>query len=52
MNIDLTDQVVILDEAHNIEDSSRDAASWSVTTQKLEEAMNDLDYFSKCSVRK
>ena len=44
MNIGLEHQIVIVDEAHNIEDSSRDSASWSVTPQSLEEAMIDLDY--------
>lgn len=31
MEINLKGQIVILDEAHNIEDSARSAASWSVT---------------------
>ncbi|CAB4000410.1 Fanconi anemia group J, partial [Paramuricea clavata] len=45
MDISLANQIVILDEAHNIEDSSRAAASWSVTPNSLDEAMKDLDYF-------
>lgn len=44
MDIRLEGQIVILDEAHNIEDSSREAASWSVTPHHLDEAVNDLDY--------
>ncbi len=44
MDINLIDQIVILDEAHNIEDSCRGAASWSVTPNSLDEAMKDLDY--------
>ena len=44
MDIRLENQIVILDEAHNIEDSSRGAASWSVTPNSLDEAMKDLDY--------
>ena len=47
MDIGLVDQIVILDEAHNIEDSSREAASWSVTPHHLDEAMTDLDYLGK-----
>jgi fanconi anemia group J protein len=44
MEISLKGQIVILDEAHNIEDSSREAASFSVTQAQLLEAMKDLDY--------
>ncbi|XP_028400578.1 Fanconi anemia group J protein homolog isoform X2 [Dendronephthya gigantea] len=44
MDITLLDQVVILDEAHNIEDVCREAATWSVSTQNLDEAMLDLDF--------
>lgn len=47
MEINLSDQVVILDEAHNIEDSSREAASWSVSIHNLDEAMSDLDSLGK-----
>jgi Fanconi anemia group J protein len=52
MDISLANQIVILDEAHNIEDSSRDAASWSVTPNSLDEAMKDLDYFGRLSSSK
>ncbi|XP_046841127.1 Fanconi anemia group J protein homolog [Xenia sp. Carnegie-2017] len=44
MDIDLTGEVLILDEAHNIEDSCRDAASWSVNTHQLDEALSDIDF--------
>ncbi|KAL4223086.1 Fanconi anemia group J protein [Mactra antiquata] len=50
MEINLKDQIVILDEAHNIEDSSRDAASGSVTTEQITNAIEniqqllDIDY--------
>ncbi|XP_071944930.1 Fanconi anemia group J protein homolog [Antedon mediterranea] len=43
MDIVLKDQIVILDEAHNIEDSSREAASLSVTTEQFEESIAELD---------
>jgi len=43
MEITLTNQIVILDEAHNIEDSSREASSFSVAQAQLLDAMNDLE---------
>ena len=47
MEIHLKDQIVVLDEAHNIEDSAREAASVSITTVQLEEAMAELDQMGK-----
>jgi Fanconi anemia group J protein len=49
MDIKLANQIVILDEAHNIEDSCRDAAGWCVTPNNLDEAMKDLDFLSTLS---
>ena len=43
MEISLSNQIVILDEAHNIEDSSREAASFSVSQSQLLDAMQDLE---------
>ena len=43
MEIYLKDQIVILDEAHNIEDSSREAASQTVSQQELKDAIDDLN---------
>ena len=43
MEIDLRDQVVVLDEAHNVEDSARDAASLTLTAVDLQNALDDLD---------
>ena len=43
MEITLTNQIVILDEAHNIEDSSREAASFTVSQTQLLDAMRDLE---------
>ena len=43
MEISLKDQVVILDEAHNIEDSARSAASWEVKHDELLDAKADLE---------
>ena len=43
LDINLKNQIVILDEAHNIEDSARDAASWKVTQENVREAIQDLE---------
>ncbi|XP_068124843.1 Fanconi anemia group J protein isoform X2 [Hyperolius riggenbachi] len=43
MEILLKDQVVILDEAHNIEDCARESASFSVTDTQLMFARDELD---------
>ena len=50
MEISLKGQVLILDEAHNIEDSARSSASWQVTQDDVKEAMNDLDTVGKAGV--
>ncbi|XP_063224071.1 Fanconi anemia group J protein homolog [Bacillus rossius redtenbacheri] len=42
MQLDVRGEVIILDEAHNIEDSSRDAASFSVVQDDLQLAINDI----------
>lgn len=47
MEIYLKDQIVILDEAHNIEDSAREAASCSISQQDIEQAVKDINYMSK-----
>jgi Fanconi anemia group J protein len=46
----LKGQIVILDEAHNIEDSTRDAASFSVTQTKVNDALKDLHDISQFTV--
>ncbi|XP_044141143.1 Fanconi anemia group J protein isoform X1 [Bufo gargarizans] len=43
MNICLKDQVVILDEAHNMEDCARESASFSVTEAQLLFARDEID---------
>lgn len=43
MEINLKDQIVVLDEAHNVEDSARDAASLTVTAVDLQNTLDDLD---------
>ena len=47
MMINLEGQVVVLDEAHNIEDASREAASVTLTTLQLEETQQDLKLMSE-----
>lgn len=51
MEIDLKDQVVILDEAHNIEDSAREAASLTVTSEQLQDATDELDKLCKLTIQ-
>ena len=41
MSIKLDDNIVIIDEAHNIEDSLREAASVYITKYQIEEAISD-----------
>ena len=50
MEISLKNQVVILDEAHNIEDSARDAASGSFKLEDVEMAMKDCEKMVECQV--
>lgn len=50
MMINLKDQIVVLDEAHNIEDSSREAGSIQLTTIQLEEARKDLEDLSEAFI--
>jgi Fanconi anemia group J protein len=47
MAIELSGQIVILDEAHNIEDSSRDAASSSTSQEEIQMAMQDCEKVSR-----
>ncbi|KAK3886088.1 hypothetical protein Pcinc_009742, partial [Petrolisthes cinctipes] len=43
MEIHLNDHVMVLDEAHNIEDSAREAASCTITKTEVLEARDDLE---------
>ncbi|ERE67300.1 putative Fanconi anemia group J protein like protein [Cricetulus griseus] len=52
MDIKLKDQVVILDEAHNIEECARESASYSVTEVQLRFARDELDSLINSNVRK
>ncbi|MBZ3869889.1 Fanconi anemia group J protein [Sciurus carolinensis] len=52
MDINLKEQVVILDEAHNIEDCARESASYSVTEVQLRFARDELDSLVNNNIRK
>ncbi|XP_063106951.1 Fanconi anemia group J protein isoform X1 [Cavia porcellus] len=52
MDINLKEQVVILDEAHNIEDCARESASYSVTEVQLRFARDELDSMVSNNIRK
>ena len=47
MDINLKGEILVLDEAHNIEDCAREAASVSITSVQLEDVIAELDALSK-----
>uniref|UniRef100_A0A8C4QP73 Helicase ATP-binding domain-containing protein n=1 Tax=Eptatretus burgeri TaxID=7764 RepID=A0A8C4QP73_EPTBU len=49
IDIHLRGQIVVLDEAHNIEDSSREAASFSLSLPSICSASMELQSFAKTS---
>ncbi|NXS01502.1 FANCJ protein, partial [Oxylabes madagascariensis] len=51
MDINLKDQVVILDEAHNIEDCARESVSFGVTESQLRAAREELDLMVSNNIR-
>ena len=51
MLIELENQVVIFDEAHNMEDAAREAASFSVTSSQLVDVEKELDEICKGIIR-
>ncbi|XP_060580920.1 Fanconi anemia group J protein homolog [Ruditapes philippinarum] len=51
MDITLKDQIVILDEAHNIEDCARDAASGSVTTDQITQSILNLQQLMEHNIK-
>ncbi|XP_010400637.1 Fanconi anemia group J protein isoform X2 [Corvus cornix cornix] len=51
MDIKLKDQVVILDEAHNIEDCARESVSYGVTESQLRAAREELDFMVNNNIR-
>lgn len=51
MDIQLKNQVVILDEAHNIEDCARESVSFGVSESQLRAAREELDVMVTNSIR-
>ncbi|XP_038014147.1 Fanconi anemia group J protein isoform X2 [Motacilla alba alba] len=51
MDINLKDQVVILDEAHNIEDCARESVSFGVSESQLRAAREELDFMVSNNIR-
>ncbi|KFZ64989.1 Fanconi anemia group J protein, partial [Antrostomus carolinensis] len=51
MEINLKGQVVILDEAHNIEDCARESVSYGVTESQLIAAREELDFMVNNNIR-
>ena len=47
MEINLKDQIIVLDEAHNVEDSAREAASLTLTAVDLQNTLDELDRLGK-----
>ena len=47
MEISVKNQVIILDEAHNIEDSAREGASLDATLEEFMDSMNELEKIAK-----
>ncbi|KAG2458714.1 FANCJ protein, partial [Polypterus senegalus] len=52
MDIKLTNQIVVLDEAHNIEDCARDSASYTTTLTQLLLAREELDSMVNHNIRR
>ncbi|KAL0491908.1 Fanconi anemia group J protein [Acrasis kona] len=50
--IDLKDQVVIIDEAHNIEDVCRSESSFTISLPEIVSAANELERMAKMNIRR
>ncbi|XP_020504664.2 Fanconi anemia group J protein isoform X2 [Labrus bergylta] len=51
MEIDLAGQILVLDEAHNIEDCARESASYNLDNKSLMMSRDDLDGMVKSNIR-
>ena len=47
MKLDLSNDIIILDEGHNIEDKCREAGSYTLVNDDLEETISDLEKYIK-----
>lgn len=52
MDINLKGQIVVLDEAHNIEDCARESASYTINQAQLREAREDLEAMVTYNIRR
>lgn len=52
MDISLKGQIVVLDEAHNIEDCARESASFTLNQSQLREARDDLESMVTYNIRR
>ncbi|XP_032364148.1 Fanconi anemia group J protein isoform X2 [Etheostoma spectabile] len=52
MEIDLTGQIVVLDEAHNIEDCARESASYTLDHNSLLTSRDELDGMVSSNIRR
>lgn len=51
MDIDLSGQILVLDEAHNIEDCARESASFTLNYDSLLSCRDELDGMVRNSIR-
>lgn len=52
MEIDLAGQILVLDEAHNIEDCARESASFTLDESSLKTCREELDSMVKNNIRR
>ncbi|XP_041851232.1 Fanconi anemia group J protein isoform X3 [Melanotaenia boesemani] len=52
MEIDLAGQILVLDEAHNIEDCARESASFTLEHSSLQTSRDELDIMVKNNIRR
>lgn len=52
MDINLSGQILVLDEAHNIEDCARESASFTLTQDNLLAVRDELDGMVNSNIRR